>query len=206
MVVLFSLERQKSVPLLYLVAEPAATMNLPWYTGALSTLTGMLWFVAGGISLFASRLTTSERGALATLGVFSIWLGLDDVLMLHEAVFPTLLGHDPDGLGTQPLVYASYIVMTLGWLAIYRRLLRHRETIVLGVALALFAVSVGLDVASESNLLPKWSALTRRPGLFDLVEDGFKLLGLSTWTLYLGLLSKRAIETRFQTAASSDSE
>ncbi len=92
-------------------------------------------------------------------------LGLDDIFLLHESVFPHL------GI-PEKVVYASYAGFVLLYLLWFYSVILNTEYILLMVALILFFASIVLD-----NFTP--------PGFNPyLLEDGAKMAGIVNWFFY----------------------
>ena len=92
---------QPWIPVAYLVRDPLvvamqAAECCSFYYGALSNLGVLLWNATGTICLTLALqvwLAGARRSMVAfflTGGLFSIWLGLDDLFLLHDGVLPAL--------------------------------------------------------------------------------------------------------------------
>ncbi|HEU4894653.1 MAG TPA: hypothetical protein VFT85_02355, partial [Acidimicrobiia bacterium] len=95
LVALFLATRIADISFTDLSRDAAATLEGPWYTGALSNSAIALLLVGSGIGLFAASLvpstgTRSRRGLLIALPLVVIVVAVDDLFMLHEAVFPLI--------------------------------------------------------------------------------------------------------------------
>lgn len=145
------------------------------YTGALSNVGAALWVAAGSVALLSGVVLHRWRQPrrshlLLSLGCLTMVLAFDDLLVLHESAAPFV--------GVPQRVLVSSYVVVLAWL-----MFRHREVIrttpmrLLGLSCALFAASLALD---------QFSAVDRY-----VFEDGFKLVGIVGWLLYLTLTSLR---------------
>jgi hypothetical protein len=171
-----------------LLVEPAAIADLPWYAGGIATLGCMVWFGSGMVACFAAWLCEGRsRYALLSLGLLTLWLGLDDALMLHEYGLPSgLFGYNPneDNAAFQRGVLLVYALVTAGWLLTFRRELARRESTLLLLALLWLALSAGIDALGEADSLPSFSRLASDAKFSEVVEDGCKILGISTWCLF----------------------
>lgn len=185
---LFWLRGQRKLLVRDLLAEPAAIANLPWYAGSVSTVGCLVWFGSGMVVCFAASLCRGRsRYLLLAMGLLSLWLSLDDALMLHEyGLSSAVFGYpdDEDNAGFQRGVYLLYILLTGGWLFVFRRELARRESVLLLFSLAWFALSLGVDVLVESDTTPAFARLARDAKSRELFEDGCKLLGIATWSLF----------------------
>jgi hypothetical protein len=180
-----------------LLAEPAAIADLPWYAGAISTVGCLAWFGSGMVACFAASLCQGRsRYLLLGIGLLSLWLSLDDALMLHEHGLSTALfgyADNQDNAGFQRGVYLSYVLLTGAWLFVFRRELARRESILLLLALIWFALSVGIDVLEEADSMPAFTRLARDAKYREIVEDGCKLLGIVTWSLFCCWLARAQV-------------
>lgn len=137
------------------------------YYGSASNLGALYMAGAASACLLAAAAlwpTGAGRGTglfLLSAGALSAWLCLDDLFLLHEGVLPKLGVPQTAALGLDGLLLAAYLVA-------FRRRLLTGEAPLLGLALAFFALSAGLDVVLHS------------PSVVA-VEDGAKLLGLACW-------------------------
>ena len=142
------------------------------YYGAISTLGVMLWTMCAGICLFAAGLLwiTALSPSLARFalyaGLLSGWLALDDVFLIHENVLPAF------GI-PQNAVLAAYALLGLAYTAMVLRARPLGQNLIYLVAGGFFVVSLGIDVVVHS------------PATYAIVlEDGAKLFGIWTWTLF----------------------
>lgn len=140
--------------------EPQAILNGSFYVGSFSNLGGLVWFGAASILSFAWSLKPSERGALILAALVTWAMGVDDVFMLHDRVYPKL--HL-----SEILISALYFggIGLIG-LLYYRRLARST---LLGMALAVIF----------------WVSSTVLDQFFNhagqLAEDGTKFIGIVVW-------------------------
>lgn len=172
--------------------DPAAIHEADPFLGAVSNLGIVLWAFAAGIALFAFRALRGTVGAaepralFASFGVFTLWLLLDDLFMLHERVLP-----DEAGI-PQPLIVALYALTACGLIARYRAVVAASDYRPLALALLLFGCSVGVDQGPGA-----WHAW---PGL-ALVEDGAKLLGIVSWLAWVDATAAAALSGRLSDPA-----
>jgi hypothetical protein len=97
-------------------------------------------------------------------GLFTGWLCLDDLFMVHEDVLP-LFGVP------QPATYAAYASFAALYFALaWRHILAARPVLML-LALALLGTSVAIDIIATSE-----------SPLHVMTEDGSKFLGILAWT------------------------
>ena len=104
-------------PIWMLAKDPADTKHFPPYIGMLSNWGVILWTATAVICLFSAVLLKQQEAPLATRrflvasGIFSLWLGIDDLYMLHDRLFPRMF-HVPEILFylLYFLVFAVYLV------------------------------------------------------------------------------------------------
>ena len=142
-----------------------------FYLGMLSSLGVLIWCSAACVALFCSfhlpARDAPSRGVsfLRWIGTLTLVLMFDDLLMLHEQVFPAYLHL------SENFFYVFYLVYTcLFLLKFWRFILTQTSYRVLILAFAFFGISVAMDL----NLVP---------GGID-IEDGFKILGITTYAYY----------------------
>ena len=147
--------------------DPAEIANVPFYYGLLSNLGILAWAAGAFTSLFASFHVdgTAIRSLLRWAGILTAILLIDDFLLIHDEVFPKVLGLP------EWSVYIFYLAaFPLFFYVNLDTILMHTEYRVLGSAVFLLGVSVLVDV----HLLP---------GGID-VEDGLKLCGIVVYAYY----------------------
>jgi hypothetical protein len=154
----------------FLTRDTSWALGGPFFAGWISSANAMVWCAAAVVCLFSSALV--RRGEWSTFllwsGLLSLLLGVDDLFMLHDGLFPWLFG-----IGDRP-TFAAYGLLTLLWLWVFRRTILRTNYVLLGIALALFAVSVLAD--------RRFVAIA--PHRLHLLEDGAKLLGVTAWCFY----------------------
>ncbi len=155
-----------------LTRDPAATNNTPIYVGILSNLGVMLWAASAAVCIFSASVI-KKRGSLSQLknfflfsGLFSLCLGIDDLLMMHENFFPNTL------MIPEKIVYLCYLLITFSYLLFYVETILCSSYLLLYLALLFFSISVGMD-----KLLPFCEIET-------FFEDGFKFTGIIFWLTY----------------------
>lgn len=107
-------------------------------------------------------------------GFLTIFLGVDDIFLLHEAVFPFF------GI-PEKVVYASYGFILISWIVKFYTTILRTDYILLLMAFFFLGLSVGLDVFPLSNI-----------DLY-LFEDGFKMTGIVSWFFYFYGNSVKAV-------------
>ncbi|MHA6289647.1 hypothetical protein [Maricaulis sp. CAU 1757] len=163
-----------------LVAAEASGACCKVYYGAMSTLGGLIWAGAAAICLIGALALSQlgplrPAGFLLVAGLFTGWLTLDDMFMIHEAVAP---GHGVP----QNLVLAAYVVLAAAYVLAARQDLLRQPYGLFGLALAGFAASVGIDVIAPGT----------DPRL-SLIEDAAKFVGIVAWTSFHAAYVMRAV-------------
>jgi hypothetical protein len=140
--------------------EPQAILKGPFYVGSFSNLGGLFWFGAAAIMSFAGVLKPLDRGALILAALVTWAMGLDDVFMLHDSVYPKLHLNET-------FVSASYFgAIGVIVLRYYRQL--SRSTLVgMAIAVIFWVLSAVIDHYFNN--------------IGQLAEDGSKFIGIVVW-------------------------
>ncbi len=164
-----------SVPIAFFLRDPSVTLGGDPLTGAISNLGALVWCGTAGICFFTRAILprTQDHDAMRA---FLFWSGLitsvlliDDFFLLHDALIPRYFGL------SEKVIFLCYGVVTAWYLLRFRRIVLDSEYAVLFVALVCFALSILID-AFQSRWPSPWRIL---------FEDGFKLLGIVSWSIYL---------------------
>jgi hypothetical protein len=162
--------------------DPTEVMDVPFYTGIMANLGILLWAAAASICLFISIFLAPLVGKawkdfFLVFGSLTLLLLLDDLLRIHDEIFPVYLGIKGDVIGI------GYFLLTLLCLLRYRKLIFQYPYTFLLMSLGFFAVSVAIDVAPP--------VLKERFSVADVLflEDSAKLLGIANWLAYFAYLS-----------------
>jgi len=171
-----------SIPLRRLMLDPTEVTQVPFYTGIMANLGILLWAAAASICLFISIFLAQMVGKawknfFLVSGLLTLLLLLDDLLRIHDEIFPLYLGIKGDVLGI------GYVLLMVVYLLRFRTLIVQYPYAFLVMALGFFGVSVAIDVAP--------SGLKHLFAEADIVffEDGAKLLGIANWLAYFAYLS-----------------
>lgn len=164
-----------------LVRDPNAIAGQPKYFGLVSNLGVILWFT-GGIAALQAYWSGAGFGAphlrrtLLAGGLFSGLMGIDDLLMLHEAIATAGV--------PEPLVLVPHMLLlaTLCYHAWYIR--RDIQWVLLAAAVASLGCSFLVDAVSEHFA-----------GMV-FVEEGFKILGIMFLAVFLSLTSHAALKAK----------
>jgi hypothetical protein len=140
--------------------EPQGVLDGPFYAGSFSNLGGLVWFAAAAILSFTASLKPLDRGALILAALVTWAMGVDDIFMLHDRVYPKLYLNET-------LVFALYFG-TIGVIVLrsYRQL--ARSTLV-GIAIAVICWVLSAVFDQFFNTMGQ------------LAEDGTKFIGIVVW-------------------------
>lgn len=174
------------IPMALFTRDAAQITGSAPFIGALSNLGILLWCTAAATALFAAALAGRRDGNGEAIGflragaALTVLLLFDDLFLLHDVVFPDYLHV------SQLLVYVAYALAAAGFLLRFRRhILARTDYPLLAIALAGFALSIGMDLVDEHILIP---------GTY-ILEDGFKFLGIVGWCGYFVRSAARALST-----------
>jgi hypothetical protein len=173
--------------------DPTEFTHVPFYTGIMANLGILLWSATASVCLFVSiflpQLVSKEwKDFFLVSGLLTLLLLLDDLLRIHDEIFPIYLGIKGDVFGM------GYVLLILLYLLRYRTLIFQYPYGFLVMALGLFAISVAVDVAPPFL-----------KGLFSVadvlfLEDSAKLLGIANWLAYFAYLSSSVLRKENQAA------
>jgi hypothetical protein len=140
--------------------EPQAVVKAPFYIGSFSNLGGLVWFSAAAIMSFAVSLKPSNRAALLLAALVTWAMGVDDIFMLHDKIYPRLYLNET-------LVYLLYFG-TIGFIFLrYRRQLARSTLVGIALTIGFWVLSAFLDYYFNH--------------IGQLAEDGSKFIGIVIW-------------------------
>jgi hypothetical protein len=140
--------------------EPQEVLKGPLYVGSFSNLGGIVWFGAAAVMSFAGSLKPLDRGALFLAALLTWSMGLDDVYMLHDRVYPKLYLNER-------VVSAAYFVV-IGVIALrYYRQLAYSTLVGMAIAVICWVLSAAFDHFFNQ--------------IGQLAEDGIKFIGIAVW-------------------------
>lgn len=140
--------------------EPQEVLKGPLYVGSFSNLGGIVWFGAAAIMSFAGSLKPLDRGALILAALLTWAMGLDDVYMLHDRVYPKLYLNER-------VVSAAYFVVVGVIVLRYYRQLAYSTLVGMAIAVICWVLSAVLDHFFNQ--------------IGQLAEDGIKFIGIAVW-------------------------
>lgn len=140
--------------------EPQEVLKGPLYVGSFSNLGGIVWFGAAAIMSFAGSLKPLDRGALILAALLTWAMGLDDVFMLHDRVYPKLYLNER-------FVSAAYFAVVGVIVLRYYRQLAYSTLVGMAIAVICWMLSAVLDLFFNQ--------------IGQLAEDGIKFIGITVW-------------------------
>jgi hypothetical protein len=163
------------IPFSFFSSDPLSTFNAHPLTGIQSTLGVLIWVCTAGICLFTSAVLRN-REATDLVFHFFLWSGIitliltcDDLFLIHEDLAYRYLE-----IG-QKTIFAIYVLL-IGWYIFkFRKTIPHSDHLLFVLALIFLGLSEGVDMIEHYWNSP-WSIF---------IEDGLKLFGIVSWSVYL---------------------
>ncbi|MEL6938598.1 MAG: hypothetical protein AAFO84_05330 [Cyanobacteria bacterium J06598_1] len=179
---------QSAWPVGFLTRDPAAIAHHNPFFGALSNIGILLWSASAavcGLSAAVLNIIQPISDSRLFFGLFaglSAALCLDDTFLLHEAILPNRLPlvHIPEAV-----VILSYVLVLIGAIVRFRKLLLDTSVWLFGLSLGCFAIAAGFDQILPPNVFSE--------DITFLIEDGFKLLAIFLWLAYFVRASMESI-------------
>ena len=150
--------------------------------GMASNIGVLYWAVGAACCGFAAAVLRGRTGVkpkarmLAQAALLTGFLGIDDLIMLHDSVFPRLGVPEMVTFGVYGLLGLSYLVMN--W-----RLILQEEPWLFLAAVGFLVVSLGVD-ATDNKAQLLWK---------QLLEEGAKLMGIAGWCVWHVRVASRAV-------------
>lgn len=186
--VLFAITQQTEIPWRYFFTDLPVALQVPIFSCVVTSSCTVLWCSSGLVAIFASNFTSPEgRRSLLWLGFFSICLGIDDLIMLHETLLPRALGLTGkyQGQAVEMTVFGLYGIIMAAWLWSYRSSISRVVKPYLFGSLFCFAFSLAADFASAFKLFGRWSRFRTDYDFQMLIEDGPKFIGVVLWSIFV---------------------
>ena len=150
------------------------------FIGIISQIGILFWCITASFCLFCSAAISHKKDIYLNLisflrhfGYLTSFLLLDDLLMLHESIFPELLKIPEE------VTYSCYAFVGIWGLIKFRKTIMQTEWIILLLSFSWFFCSIFIDLLAEVlSFSNNWQHLQY------LLEDGFKLLGIVSWFYY----------------------
>ncbi len=162
----------KGVSLDTLTIDPTAVLNGSFYIGAFSNIGVMLWSGSIALCFFAAyrlSLIPSMRFQYFFMigsGLVSLMLGIDDLFLVHEYVFPHYFAIPKNA------VFLTYANLIFIYLLYFRKAILNTDYIILCLAFCF----MGLAAVSKIFQLPIPKD--------SFLEDSLKLFGIVSWFAY----------------------
>lgn len=178
---------QQRVPIVELFREPKGDADVPFYTGAFTSIGVIFWSAATSACVLVGTLLWRSWRRMAafliSMSLLTSFLLLDDIFLLHESVGPSY------GVPERVVIVTHGVLLLIG-LFFFRREVMQTSFAILALSLALFAVSLFIDHGPVGPL-----GLSYTTEYYW--EEVFKLFGIVTWFLYfasvaVGLLTPKA--------------
>lgn len=153
-------------PLAVLVRDANAIAQQPNYFGALEHAGVLLMCGAGWIALYTATFCRGQTARFLFLGgLLSLLLATDDLYMLHESSYRFDV--------PEQFIFAVYAALLLLLVGGNLRRFLQSPFLLLGVAMALFAVAVVIDATHYTPFGLPWGT-----------EDCIELAGICFWAVY----------------------
>ncbi len=140
--------------------EPQDVLKGEFYVGAFSNLGGVFWFSCAAILSFTLAFRPRQTAVLAAAALLSWAMGIDDIFLLHDHVYPYL--DIP-----QKLVMLGYFALASGIFVMSVIELPPRTTIGIAATVGFWGVSAILDLFFND--------------LDQSIEDSAKFIGIAIW-------------------------
>ena len=175
------------IPLKTLTSDITVAANVPLYFGIQSQMGIFFWAASAAISFFATLLIETKKVKLFFLvsAFISLLLGIDDLFLLHETVFPSIGIH-------QKVVFLSYAILMGVYVLKFQKILLKTDYILFLMAIGSFGTSLLVD-----NFLYESS-----PIVTQLVEDGAKFIGLLFWTAFYSKTAYTTLDDQLKSTGS----
>jgi hypothetical protein len=154
----------------FLTEDPLQTAKMPFYTGLLSNLGAMFWAGAATcnlLSLVLVRGNRQKRWFFLASAAITIWLGVDDLFMLHDQVFRYYIPIP------EKIIFLTYAALICGYLLYFSKdILATANYPILGIAMLFLASSMAMDALLPYSLLETF------------FEDCVKFCGIAHFLTY----------------------
>jgi len=173
-------------PMRALAKDPADVKNYSSYVGMLSNWGVILWIAAGVICLFGAMILRHRKALgpefrfLVVSGSFSLLLGIDDLYMFHDRVFPRVF-HLPEAF-----FYLLYLLAFLLYLGFFIPRILKYDYLLFAAAFIFFVVSRGFY-----RLIPFF-------GDFYTTGDILKYFGIVFWLAFFYRAALHEVDALFK--------
>lgn len=183
LILVYLVAQWRQIPVKQITGDPLLMFQVNPLTGVVSNIGVLLWCAAAAIIGFTQIVEWSWASKEKTFflwhsGVLTTLLLLDDLFMVHDRIFYAI------GLN-QYFMYGIYVVLfVLYFVKYYPLFLKSKDSWLFILAFIFLGSSVVIDTVLESE------------GLQYLFEDGLKLLGIASWTLFFSRYAFTIITAR----------
>ena len=186
------------LPVYLFIGDVFAIADIHPFAGLLSNVGAFMWCATATICFFvagALRQTKNYKVIhfLLASGWLSTYLLIDDFFLFHEELAPKYIGI------SQNMVLMLIGIAVAAYLAWFRRIILRTRYEFMLIAVGFLAISVIVDAVLGPWLLPlgEWTSL---------IEDGAKLLGITSWLSYYITAAYRLLLDKFCLRAESLAE
>ena len=154
-----------NIKLILVVRDLAQTCGYPIGVGMISNIGVLLWGAAASICFFvafAEKTAQEDSKFLLLGGIFSALLCIDDFFLLHDRYV------GPDFL------YLTYLTLSILLLIRFWKILKKIGLFRLVISIFFLALSVLFDRIIQELFYQSYE-------LTQLIEEGFKFLGIACW-------------------------
>ncbi|MFP4299965.1 MAG: hypothetical protein ACLFT0_19310 [Spirulinaceae cyanobacterium] len=164
------------LPIYELMGDTASVAKVHPFTGLISNIGVLLWCGAATICFFVAGALRRTRNSkkvnfFLASACLSTYLLIDDFFLFHEELAPNYIGISQD------IVVVLIIIAVLMYFFWFRRIILQTRYGLILIAAGLLAASIAVDTILKPWLLGlgEWRSL---------IEDGAKLLGITSWLSY----------------------
>ena len=183
-----------NIPFSDLTANPVSRLNAPFYQGILQRIGMILWgsivilTLCNYYFLKSSGNLKELRKFLFFSGIFFGYLLMDELLLIHNFIFPKVLNIH------QLLVLIVYVFLTIIFLLRFGRIIKNNFLWLFIIAITFLGISMMVDILSYLRVI--------QLGFRYLLDDGAKFLGTFSLFIYYFILlrSKVYITSNFDSA------
>jgi len=167
-----------NIKLSLVVRDLAQTCGYPIGVGMISNIGILLWGASASICFFTTFLESINRESSKLLllgGIFSSLLCIDDLFLLHDRYI------GPDFLNL------TYLAISIFLLVRFRRILKKIGLFNLIISILFLGLSVFFDGVIQQIFNQSYE-------LTQLIEEGFKFIGIACWLNFWCKASSNALE------------
>jgi hypothetical protein len=175
-----------NVPFSNLSKDPISVAEAKPYIGFISNVGAMFWSFTTAICFFTASVlpkknNTSKMSYFCLFaGIISFFLLIDDFFLFHERIFPKLFHLD------EKYLFGFYGILVAFYLIKFKNLILKSQYLHLIVALALFTISVSVDVLMASEFENR-----------HYFEDIPKFFGIISWFCFHFFVCKNILQEIF---------